>query len=68
MQLMKIGDLVKCYSGIFSQLNPVSYSATGVIVGFNKKGEGGKDFVHVLVGGKIVIFLSFDIRVVNEER
>ena len=60
---MKIGDLVTVYPSFVGGVE-----TTGVIVGFNKKGEGGKDFVHVLCEGKIVIFLSFDIRVMNETR
>ena len=38
----------------------------GVIVGFNEKGEGGKDFVHVFVGDEVLIFMHFDVEVINE--
>lgn len=56
---MKLGDLVICYpipDGDFLQV-----STHGIIVGFNKKGEGGKDFVHVLTNGTVNIYLSYDI-------
>ena len=60
---MKIGDLVSCWP---AGTRDMSYKTQGVIVGFNKKGEGGKDFVHVLCEGKIVLFMPFDIEVINE--
>ena len=41
---------------------------TGLVVGFNDKGEGGKEFVHVLVKGNIHIFMDFDLEVINESR
>ena len=56
---MKIGDLVACWP---RGSDPVR----GVIVGFNEKGEGGKDFVHVLCEGIVMTFMSFDIEVINE--
>ena len=56
---MKIGDLVVCYpipDGDFTQV-----STPGIIVGFNKKGEGGKEFIHVLTNGTVNIYLSHDV-------
>ena len=47
---MKVGDLVK----------RVKCNDYGIVVGFNKKGEGGKDFVHVFFNGEIQIYMSFD--------
>ena len=55
---MKVGDLVRC--------GP-SWSE-GIIVGFNKKGEGGKDYVHILVDGSVGVYLSFGVEVVDEGR
>tara|TARA_A100001011_G_scaffold268834_1_gene277966 strand:+ start:2098 stop:2286 length:189 start_codon:yes stop_codon:yes gene_type:complete len=52
---LKVGDLVEWRMG----------KKTGIIVGFNEKGEGGKDFAHVLIEGDIIIFMSFDLYVVN---
>ena len=52
---MKVGDVV------MSQLS----GTVGVVVGFNEKGEGGKDFVHVLVIGDIHVYMFFDLHVVN---
>ena len=49
----EVGDLVEARGGIH-----------GVVVGFNEKGEGGKDFVHILVEGEILIFMCFDVNVV----
>ena len=59
---MKIGDLVLVHPRFDD-----GTELTGVIVGFNKKGEGGKDFVHVLCNGKIEVFMEFDIKVVKNE-
>jgi len=60
--LMKVGDLVLCHpSGI-----TIGY---GIIIGFAKKGEGGKDFVDVLLGnGEIITVFSFDAEVLNEKK
>jgi len=58
---MKLGDLVECFTWANRR------SVRGVIVGFNEKGEGGKDFVHVLCEGKIYVFLAFDVRVINKK-
>ena len=57
---MKVGDLVTCQR--YHSLPPVS----GPIVGFNKKGEGGKEYVHVLIGGKVIVFMHFDVEVIKE--
>ena len=59
---MKIGDLVMCWPMGTPDMSDMS---KGVIVGFNDKGEGGKDFVHVLCEGKVIIFMSFDIQVIK---
>ncbi len=48
---MKVGDLVKRVKCPW---------VTGIVIGFNKKGEGGKDFVHVFFNGKIHIHMVFD--------
>ena len=61
---MKIGDLVKCRP---QALSPISVESMGVIVGFNKKGEGGKDFVHVLCDGHIYVLLSFTVDVIKKK-
>lgn len=52
---MKLGDVVEIWQ--FKQF--------GLVVGFNEKGHGGKDFVHVLVGGDIKVFMEFDLKVVR---
>ena len=59
---MRIGDLVKCQR-LYSQA-PVM----GIIVGFNEKGDGGKQFVHVHVGDEVIVFMHFDVEVINESR
>ena len=58
MKKVKLGDLV-C-----SVINGV----TGVVVGFNEKGEGGQDFVHVLVNGDIIICMSWDTQVIDPSK
>ena len=61
---MKLGDLVKAYSTTMHQVCTV-----GIIVAFNKKGEGGKDFVHILAeDGTIMVFNAFDVEVINANR
>ena len=59
---MKVGDLVRWLSGKRPRV------CEGVVVGFNSKGEGGQDFVHVLVNGKIEIFMHFDLEVISGNR
>ena len=62
---MKVGDLVACqhtrpaFEGVWCE---------GLIVGFSTKGEGGKDYVHVLIDGKVEVFMRFKIEVINEGR
>ncbi len=70
---MKVGDLVKAYSTVArvnvrgSTAESVKRYRIGVIVAFNKKGEGGKEFVHILADdGTVMMFNSFDIEVINE--
>lgn len=58
---MKVGDLVECF-----KLCTDRRVVRGVIIGFNEKGEGGKDFVHVLCEGTVYIFMSFDINVIKK--
>ena len=60
---MRIGDLVACYP---LGIPGLAERVIGVIVGFNEKGEGGKDFVHVFVGDEVVVFMDFDVEVINE--
>tara|TARA_Y100000592_G_scaffold32435_1_gene51535 strand:+ start:1606 stop:1794 length:189 start_codon:yes stop_codon:yes gene_type:complete len=60
---MRIGDLVRCWRWGIPEMSEMSL---GVIVGFNEKGEGGKDFVHVFVGDEVIIFMHFDVEVINE--
>ncbi len=60
MQRIEIGDLVECYMG------PGQYTC-GVVVGFNKKGEGGRNIVHVLCNDIIEIMMHYDIRRIGEE-
>jgi len=59
---MKIGDIVQAYSTALSEM-PI-----GIVVGFNKKGEGGQDYVHVLTNcGEVEVFLSEVLVVVDKE-
>ena len=59
---MEIGDLVLCHpSGITI--------GHGIVIGFGKKGEGGKDFVDVLLwNGEIMTLMFFDVEVLNEKK
>tara|TARA_A200000159_G_scaffold49127_1_gene45315 strand:- start:4007 stop:4180 length:174 start_codon:yes stop_codon:yes gene_type:complete len=56
---MKAGDIVRVPRG------PAGWTE-GLIVGFGEKGEGGKDYVKVLVDGNIEIYMSFNIEVIDE--
>lgn len=58
----KIGDMVICKR--FVSKPPLR----GLVVGYNKKGEGGQDFVHVLIDGEVSVFMHFDVEVINENR
>ena len=60
---MKIGDMVILY-GAANQFSGI----IGVIIGFNEKGEGGKEFVHVLIEGNVQVFMEFYLEVINETR
>ena len=62
---MQIGDLVRCWPWGIPEMSDM---VLGVIVGFNEKGEGGKDFVHVFVGDEVLIFMHFDVEVISESR
>ncbi len=62
---MKIGDLVIVHPRFLSMTEG---EITGVVVGFNEKGEGGKDFVHVLVDGSVHIFMEFDLKVIKTRK
>lgn len=55
MKRLKVGDIV----------HSVIKNVTGVVVGFNEKGDGGQDFVHVLVNGDIVVCMSWDTQVID---
>lgn len=63
---MKVGDLVRWWPKALSSETPVKVQ--GIIVGFNEKGEGGKDFVHVLHDGAILVLMAFDVEVINASR
>ena len=41
---------------------------TGLVIGFNKKGEGGKDYVHLLINGDIIVTLRFNVERINKKR
>ena len=62
---MEIGDVVVCQeSGMLHPHQP----RQGLVVGFNKQGEGGQDFVHVLIDNEVIMFMHFDLRVINGSR
>ncbi|MAI57590.1 MAG: hypothetical protein CML56_01145 [Rhodobacteraceae bacterium] len=66
---MKIGDLVEIWTTeteLGRLANHQLINPKGVIVGFNKKGDGGKDYVHVLIDGKVSVFMRFAIEVIND--
>lgn len=57
---MKVGDMVICKS------EPLLPPDHGLIVAFNEKGYGGKEFVHVLIDGEVRVFLHFNVVVVQK--
>lgn len=58
---MKVGDLVQAFAPYLPEADSI-----GIIVGFNEKGEGGKEFVHVLIStGLVLMYNSFDLKVIN---
>ena len=57
---MKVGDIVRYNTA-------VSLNVTGIVIGFNKKGEGGKDYTHILRdNGDIEIRMSHILEVIKE--
>ncbi len=58
---MKIGDIVRYNTA-------TSLNVTGIVIGFNKKGEGGKDFTHILRdNGVVEIRMSHILEVLKPE-
>jgi len=58
---MKIGDIVRYNTA-------TSLNVTGIVIGFNKKGEGGKDFTHILRdNGAVEIRMSHILEVLKPE-
>ena len=59
-ETLEIGDLVYCFpSG--------AIKFYGIVVGFNEKGEGGKDFVKVLTHSGLVTVFSFEVEKIDSE-
>ena len=59
---MKVGDLVRCHR----RTRVSSPWGEGLIVGFGRKGEGGKDYVHVLINNKVEVYMRFNVEVIND--
>ncbi len=59
---MKVGDLVRVYR------HAAVVWGEGPIVGFNKKGSGGQDYVHVLIDGNVEVIIKINVEVINEGR
>ncbi len=59
---MKVGDLVMAHKNV----SWGKKAMRGIVVGFNEKGEGGQEFVHVLIEGAIHIFMDFHLEVISE--
>lgn len=62
---MKVGDLVYVWP---AGSREISHRTEGIIVGFNQKGYGGKEFVHVLCEGEVFVFMDFDVKVINPRK
>jgi len=60
---VKKGDIVICLHD--QAPDQTSSSAFGIVVGFNKKGEGGHDFVHVLIDKEVRVYMFCDLQVVK---
>lgn len=56
---MKIGDLVEC------RISWTDSWKEGLVVGFGLKGEGGKDYVYVLIDCGIEVFMWFNVVVIK---
>ena len=58
---MKVGDIVRYNTA-------VTLNVTGVIIGFNEKGEGGQHYAHILRdNGDIEIRMSHILEVIEPE-
>lgn len=62
---MKVGDFV---AGYRQMPGPSVERIQGLVVGFNKRGQGGKDYVHVLSEGKVHIYMRHNLEVISEGR
>ena len=59
---MKIGDVVSW--GPDSAVRP----GTGIIIGFNEKGDGGQHYAHILnERGVVVVVMSHTLEVIEPE-
>ena len=70
MHKINIGDLVEIcspYDASNQRWVAGEGLVTGIVVGFNKKGEGGKNCIHVLCGDIIQILNHWDVRVVRRK-
>lgn len=56
---MKVGDLVRVYR------HAAVVWGEGPIVGFNKKGSGGQDYVHVLIDGNVEVIIKINVEVIK---
>lgn len=61
MVKLELGDVVSC------QRYASKPDCIGTIVAFNKKGEGGKEYVHVLIAGSIEVFMHFDVITISRK-
>lgn len=57
---MKVGDLVIAWQADAPGDMP------GLVVGFNKKGEGGQYYVHVWVDGAVHVYLSEYLKIIRK--
>ena len=57
---MKIGDIVMCPRDKDDWVK-------GLIIGFGLKGEGGKDYVHVLIDGNVETYMRFNLQELTDE-
>ena len=63
---MKIGDIVQ-YHTDWTQPRHMSI-VTGIVVGFNEKGEGGSHYVHVLKDdGDIEVHMAHTLEVIRPD-
>ena len=59
---VKVGDLVIAWQWQADAPGDMP----GIIIGFNKKGEGGQHYVHVWIDGAVQVYRFDDLKIIRK--